>query len=111
MILEIANRVPPLLCRLFARKKNGQAPMSHADLAKASGLSRSTVSRISYAKEWDDIPMETADRFSRACGVDLTRPAPVIKWFRRAGMMHVKTGDAQQRKFFKRLMTTQRSGA
>lgn len=105
MILATANRLPPFICRLHARKKNGLKAMSHADIAKASGLSRSRVASLSSERRWDHIAIKTADAFARACGVDLTRPASVLRWFRAAGMAHVRGGNAQQRRFFHRLMS------
>jgi len=103
MILERANQIPPFMCRIMARKGRGMKPLSNADIAGISGLNHAYVSQLSLKRSWTGIRMDVADRFARACGVDLTRPAPHLRWLRMAGMKHLREGNAHQRRFFKRL--------
>lgn len=103
MILAAANRLPPFVCRLIARDRSGLHALSHSDLAKLSGLPRSSVADISRLTSWEGVPMDVADRFASACGVNLTRPARHLTWLRESGMIHIKQADAHQRRFFQRL--------
>lgn len=73
-LLEKINQMPPSRCRLLARKNHGRRLMSVSDLMSASGLSRKTVIRLSRLNRWDRVPLATAERFARACNVDLLAP-------------------------------------
>lgn len=108
MLLERANKLPPFVCRIIARTRtNGLrrwAPRSHAEIAELSQLPRSTVASISTRISWAGIPIEIADRFAAACGVDLNQPGRHLRWLRTARFQHLAQGNAQQRRFFARLM-------
>lgn len=72
---EKLRTFPPLVCRLLARRllENGKVrAMTDVELADASGLSTSEVRSLSWKTSWDDVPVDTLQRFSLACGVDFT---------------------------------------
>lgn len=98
-MLEIADRFPPFVCRFVARKDHGTKPMSHTDLAKASGLSRAYISVLSRRRSWKGIPINVVDRFSKACGVDLLTPKHTIRFLRYAKKNHLAGATIAQRKF------------
>lgn len=104
-LAERLNRISPKICRLVARKNRGQNPMSHSDVAKASGLARCTVIAISKLDRWDTLPLSSICAFSRACGVDLLnqRGSMLIATRWKMGFMRNATG--RQRKMYERLLT------
>jgi hypothetical protein len=114
MILARLNLLPPFLCRFIARKRvqsEGRKrlePMTHSDIAQRSNLPRSTVGDLSHRTSWEGVSIEVADRFATACGVDLTKPGRYIRWLRTGRFKHL-TGNAHQRRFLARLMSTQRN--
>lgn len=103
-LLSKADRLPPFVCRLIAREKNGRKPLSYSAIAKETGLSRSRVAEILVATSWKRIPVEDADKIAGACGVDLSTPGRYYKWMKKAALMHIHTGTAAQKKMFARLM-------
>lgn len=103
-LLESANRFPPCLCRYVARKDHGLSPLSHRELAKISGLSKSTVATLSLKDSWNGVAIDVVVKFSRACGVDLMRPAAMVAYLRDGKKHHLTKLDKQQRKFFLRLL-------
>lgn len=98
------NRITPEFCRMVARKKNGHAPMSNSDIAKVSGLARSTINKLGHMKTWNRVTAATIQRYSLACGVDLSRPGETIKFFRRAKLNYVRNSQPAQIKLYERLM-------
>lgn len=73
--------------------------MSHADLAQATGLAKSTISKLSLKSSWNGVPVDVMDSFMAACGVDLMRPSRVRNYLRTGKMRHLKAMNAHQRKF------------
>lgn len=63
------DKFPPVLIRLLARK--GGEAMTDAEISSAATLPIGTVKRLSYTKQWDDVPIEEAMRFMKACGCDI----------------------------------------
>lgn len=61
---------PPFICRAKSRCPRGRE-MSMSDIARASGLHRSTVITLSSRTSWDSIPWGTVNRFSQAGGIDM----------------------------------------
>lgn len=104
MIFELAEKFPPHVCRLLARKANGRRPMSCRDLAVEAGLSKSYVAELSRKRTWAGIPIDVVEKFSLACGVDLTRTRNVKIYIRRNKKIHLRAAVPVQRKFFKSLM-------
>lgn len=103
-LLEKADRFPPCLCRYVARKDHGLAPLSHRELAKLAGLSKSTVADLSVKTSWAGVSIDTAVKFSQACGVDLLRPSRAVAFLRSGKKHHLTRLDRQQKKFFLRLI-------
>lgn len=98
-LLEKADRLPPYICRYVARKKHGTEPMSHTDIAKASGLSRSFVAVLSKRRTWKGIPINVIDSFSIACGVNLSTPSETIDFLKNSDKNHLNGASLAQRKF------------
>ena len=71
LILQQANKCPPWLCRIVARKCRGRRLMTNSDLAIVARMSRSTVSNISKKLNWNTVNGEAIQAFSLACGVNL----------------------------------------
>lgn len=69
-LLAKVEKFPPFLCRILARKNRGRAGLSHLELSKLSGLSKSKVAELSFKTTWAGIPVDIVDRFSTACGVN-----------------------------------------
>lgn len=103
-ILQKVNEIPPCVCRLLARK--GWKPMSHADLAKASGLSKSTVAKISIMLTWDKVTFGSAFKFSKACGVDLLHPNKHWKTLKNRKTQYGRTTKTQRRMFARLIQKT-----
>jgi hypothetical protein len=68
-----ADKTPPILVRLLARKKNGP-PLSDLVISERSKLSLIQVHIISQSLSWDDIPITTMRKFMVACEVDIENP-------------------------------------
>lgn len=106
MLFKIADRFPPCLCRLVARK--GWTPMSTRDLAAKSGLSKSYVSNLSKRSTWKGIPIDVVDRFVAACGINLLSPKRTIEYLKSSKMIHLKRATATQRKLFAAIFAIKR---
>ncbi len=104
LLLAKVDRLPPFVVRLMARKKNGREPLSYTEIANASGVKRSRVATILVAKTWKGVPIDVADNIATACGVDLAAPSKQIKWLKRHCLIHIRNGNAEQRKMFARLL-------
>jgi hypothetical protein len=105
-LLSVADRFPPHICRFAARKSHGTEPMSHSDLAKASGLSRAYVAKLSRRRTWKGIPVNVIDAFTSACGVSLFSPWATIRFLKTSKKMHLRRASAAQRKFIGSLFGT-----
>jgi ribulose 1,5-bisphosphate carboxylase large subunit-like protein len=111
-LLETLNRITPRYCRLYARKLNGRRPLSHAEIAKLANISKAYVAELSFRDSWKGVSVDVADRFARACGVDLLHPGPAVEYLQQSKMAHVlnsSRGDRQtdqsQARFYKRLLS------
>jgi hypothetical protein len=108
-MLAQANKVPPFLCRLVARKRSGWHPMSCADIGKKAGLSKSYVASLSLKTSWKGVPIEVVERFSEACGVDLLHPQDTLKYLRESKMIFTKLCSKSQARFFIKLFAVAKS--
>jgi hypothetical protein len=104
-ILQLADRFPPAVCRYLARKDHGHSPMSHRDIAKASGLPKTKVAELSLKKSWKGVPIDVVVRFSSACGVNLLKTGETRKYVRRYKRVHLQNATPAQKKFFIRLFS------
>ena len=75
--LDRWNEVPPCVMRLIAAK-NGRA-LGANEIAKLSGLSKSTVQRVSIRRRWNGVRIDVAHRFASGCGYNLDSLAPAVK--------------------------------
>lgn len=102
MILEQANQIPPFLCRVIARRKNGWTLKSIREIAELSGIPKSKVALIAVMKTWDDVTLSQADAFARACGVDLMNPKPHKNWLVKSNLRAVIRARKPQRELIMR---------
>ena len=105
------DECPPMICRFYARKRNGRVPMSNADIAFISGLARCTVSQIGSLRSWRSVPVETVHRFTMACGVNIVNQEQVRKFIRHSRWSHIKHATSpQQKKMLLRILEKLASG-
>lgn len=104
MILDHADLVPPFLCRLYARTRNGRASASCRDIAVKSGLSKSKVAAISVLVSWKTVAVKDVDAFAGACGVDFDNPHKVAEYFRKSRMTFLAACHPNQKRLFAKLM-------
>lgn len=69
----LADRFPPILCRLLARHRAG-APLTVADIARVSGLSVQEVTLIARQTNWEYISLPYMARYLTGCGIDFCNP-------------------------------------
>lgn len=104
MILELANKLPPCVCRMAARKKNGYQPKSCADLARETGLDKSYISKLSVKRNWHGVSINVVDAFTRACGVNLLNPSLTIEYLMNSKKVWLRSCTASQRRFYARVI-------
>lgn len=66
-LLEKLNRLPPCLCRIFA-KKNGRL-MTDPELMEATGWTIKHLRKVYQASSWAQVRVEDVDIFLAACGL------------------------------------------
>ncbi|HYE32128.1 MAG TPA: hypothetical protein VEH27_11915 [Methylomirabilota bacterium] len=93
------DKFPPVLCRLAARKNNGRRALTNEEIAKAAGLSKKCVDRLSVKATWSGVDVETASKFAAGCGVDLLHPRRQKDFLRRRKKSHFEDNP----KYFARL--------
>lgn len=64
-----ADRFPPILCRLLARRPYGP-PLTDAEIAAASGIPIVHVFAIGQSTTWHGIDLPTMRKFLTGCGMD-----------------------------------------
>lgn len=77
--------------RLFATRRGRM--FGPDEIARRSGLSRSTVQRVSAKRSWAKIDFETADKFAAGCGYNMRCLGPLIAKIRMAekyGLSHFR---------------------
>lgn len=105
-LLNRINKLPPAACRLLARSRHGWHGLSHQELATKAGLARSTVAKISRRQTWNGLTIDTIERFSTACGVNLISPASAIRIIRSRKMPFLRKSPSAQRRFYISLFKT-----
>jgi DNA-binding Xre family transcriptional regulator len=93
-----------MMCRFLARKKHGLAPMTNEDIARASGLARSTVAKLTTMDRWDNVTLKTIIAYSAACGVNICSPWRSLRFWRRRKLAYLGRGTPNQRRMFARLL-------
>lgn len=68
-LLERLNILPPYLMRVLAARY-GRA-LGPDEIARRSGLSRSTIQRTSTRKSWAGIRIDVAIKYAKGCGFEL----------------------------------------
>lgn len=77
--------------------------MSHNDIAKASGLPKSTVADLSFKPTWAGIPVDVIDRFAGACGVDFFHAKEQVKFLLRRQKGYIYRAPHSQRLMYAKL--------
>lgn len=73
-LLDRLDRTPPFAVYYLARLS--KCKRSHPGIkgvSKRSGLSRSTIERLSRRMTWAGVTLDTMDRFCAACGVNFLK--------------------------------------
>ena len=101
---DIFAWMPPFLCYAMYRNKaiNRRSRPNAETLAKATGLSSRTISRIASKVSWDSVRWKDIRAFTNACGIDLLRQRDERNYLKRT--IHYKRpmrhlDDAQLRWF------------
>lgn len=100
--LDRFNRTPPIFCRLYAHSR--EKPLSHAEIARRAGMSKSTVSDLSRRLTWDKVPMRTALRFAEACGVNLLATWRVAQFMKSRKLVYLANAEGNARKMYDRML-------
>lgn len=112
-LLPHVNQFPPALCRLLARRSRGRVLMSTREIARVSGLTRSTVDKVSKLRNWNAVDLETIHRFTMACGVNLMCARNLSRHkdlWRRRRAKYLHTGNQAQRRMVSALLGLLTSG-
>lgn len=118
-LLEKLDAIPPCIFRILAAE-HGVA-LGPDEIAKRSGLSRSTVQRTSTLKTWAGVKIEVAEKFVRGCGYSISnfkeplRRMRVLQEHGLAGLKHLNVrstaplwkrgANGNRIKFIKRIIT------
>ena len=65
------DRMPPIMCRMIARKTEGGriVPITLQEIAAATGMKLGSVERLAKRFTWEGVPIERIDSFRAACGI------------------------------------------
>lgn len=77
--------------------------MTNSDIAHVAVMSRGLVAKLSKLRNWSQVNISIATRFSMACGVDLLAPSEQIRFLRKRALKYQKTGSPMQKKMFRRI--------
>jgi len=70
MIQHKLNKLPPYLCRVIARDMSSRGnPLTTAQIADVSGLSKQKVNHISELTSWETVTIGDAESFLKGCGI------------------------------------------
>lgn len=76
-LLEQLDRCPPFLVYYASHLVRGER-LSVPQLVQAFGLSDRTFTRLAHRHTWAGVKVGVADRFCRACGVDIMQPDALL---------------------------------
>ena len=84
------DRLPPRVCRLLARRKEGggtaRVPLTALEIAEASGLSVERVARLSRLTTFAEVPVAEADAFRLGCGITRENERRHVAYLKRTRM-------------------------
>jgi hypothetical protein len=98
--LEKLNSLPPMFCRYIARTKNGRRGLTTKEIESASGLSNTTVKELSLRTSWNNVTVETAQKFMSACGINPLAARKQRDFAKRRRMIHVENAQGAQKKLY-----------
>src|SRR5688572_27776143 len=103
-ILQWCDEFQPFLCRMVARKNHGRHAMTNQEIAKAAGVSKGTVAKLSTRLSWAGVSVDVMNQFMAACGVTLENISAHRKFLRRhSAHRYMQDADPKQKKMFNRL--------
>src|SRR6185436_4902830 len=102
-LLGRLNEFPPRLCRAMALTNRGHQAMSHKEVAEKAGLSKERIIRLSKLEKWDTVPIGEAQRYARACGLQLHRLRSDVYLRMRRFKAFLPRLNAEQRRMYARL--------
>ena len=105
--LEKLDRLPPFVCLLIARHKDG-SPVGIKEIAKRLGVSLYAVRKVLTLTSWATVPVEKVDAYRAACGVTPKTERLQVAYLRRTmalptGLRHAKHMRPQTRIMLMRL--------
>lgn len=81
-LLELADQLPPNICRLIARDcKKG---LTNAQIAERAGMTEQRVAYISTRKTWAGLSIEDIDSFRKGCGITVRNAAYQLRYMTRS---------------------------
>jgi hypothetical protein len=81
-LLELADQLPPNICRLIAREnKRG---MTNGRIAELAGMTEHRVAMLSMRKTWKGLAIEDIDAFRRGCGITVRNAAYQLRFMARS---------------------------
>lgn len=81
---EQADRLPPVVCFLLARK-NGR-PVRLIDIRATTGIPRRRVNAIAKASSWGGFTVDEMDAFRAACGITRANERRHIEFMRKTSV-------------------------
>jgi response regulator of citrate/malate metabolism len=102
-VLDKLEKLPPYLCRLLARTRNGRRGLSHNELAALSGLNRCTIKNLSVATSWAPYTLSTVMAFATACGVNHLSARRHVKYLKHTKRYHIVNASGNQARLYARL--------
>jgi len=88
----------------MATSRRGRRMLSHDDLAEISGLHKATIQRLSLLTSWRGVTVDTMERFSSACGVNLLQTGKGMEILRTRKMVFFHHANREQRRFLSRVL-------
>lgn len=88
----------------MALTNRGHRAMSHQEVAARAGLSKERVIRLSKLEQWDTVPIGEAQRYARACGLQLHRLRSDVYLRMRRFKAFLPRLNAEQRRMYDRLL-------
>lgn len=108
--LEKLDRLPPFICLLIARNKDG-SPVSIKEVARRLGVTVYAARKVLTLTSWASVPVEKVDSFRAACGVTPKTERLQIAYIKRTaglptGFRHVRHLRPATRIMLARLAST-----
>lgn len=109
--LEKLDRLPPFVCLLIARNKDG-SPVGIKEVARRLGVTPYAARKVLRLQSWRSVPVGTVDQFRAACGVTPETERLQIAYLKRTmglptGLRHARHMRHQTRVMLMKLFKPQ----